>query len=440
MSFFQIESKKIAIVTKEKSYTYDELNSYQFINEHKRLILVLCEETFETVSAYVSAMNSGHATMLLSKDTNKELLRDIIEKYEPFWIIGLKEFINYSLNKDVLVRNNAPKVIIHENLALLLSTSGTTGSQKFVRLSYENIKSNANSIIQYLQITENEKALLNLPLSYSYGMSILNSHLLANATVLLTNESVMQKSFWSFISTEEATSLAGVPFTYQMLLRIGFLKMDLPKLKTLTQAGGRLNEKLVNLFGEYAEKHNKKLYIMYGQTEAAPRMSYIPPEKVLEKAHTIGIPIPNGEFEIINDELIYYGENVMMGYAKNAFDLCKSDELKGVLKTGDTAEVDEDGYYTITGRISRFIKIFGLRINLDEIEKKLEANLPISLACTGSDDKLIIIIEDASYKDNVKEIIEAVYKLRKNAYKVLVMEMPYLPNGKVDYKQLKELG
>lgn len=439
MSFFDLDSENIAVITQEQIYKYNELQVLEFKSKQKELILILCKNTIDILSAYISAMNSKHAVMLLAADINPELLKSIITNYKPKWIIGSELYEGYTSQQFYLVRDMDVQANIHSDLALLLSTSGTTGSQKFVRLSYENLRTNAESIIEYLNLDENERAIMNLPLSYSYGMSIVNSHLLAGASILLSDESVMEKTFWDFVKEHQATSIPGVPFTYQMLQRIGFVKMELPYLKTLTQAGGRLNEKLVHYFGNYAKEKNKRFYIMYGQTEAAPRMSYIPYNQVLEKAGTIGIPIPNGELAIEDGELVYRGANVMMGYAESLKDLTKGDELKGLLYTGDTAAVDEDGYFTITGRLKRFIKLFGLRINLDDVEKRLEATLHIPLACTGSDDKLIVVIEQEQYVEQVKREVEAFYQLHKTAYKVKVLSIPRFANGKVDYMKLKEL-
>lgn len=439
MSFFDLDSENIAVITQEQIYKYNELQVLEFKSKQKELILILCKNTIDILSAYISAMNSKHAVMLLAADINPELLKSIITNYKPKWIIGSELYEGYTSQQFYLVRDMDVQANIHSDLALLLSTSGTTGSQKFVRLSYENLRTNAESIIEYLNLDENERAIMNLPLSYSYGMSIVNSHLLAGASILLSDESVMEKTFWDFVKEHQATSIPGVPFTYQMLQRIGFVKMELPYLKTLTQAGGRLNEKLVHYFGNYAKEKNKRFYIMYGQTEAAPRMSYIPYNQVLEKAGTIGIPIPNGELAIEDGELVYRGANVMMGYAESLKDLTKGDELKGLLYTGDTAAVDEDGYFTITGRLKRFIKLFGLRINLDDVEKRLEATLHIPLACTGSDDKLIVVIEQEQYVEHVKREVEALYQLHKTAYKVKVLSIPRFANGKVDYMKLKEL-
>ena len=439
MQFFSLDREQLAIVTNENCYSYKEIPIVEFNSNKKETVLILCLNTIEIMSSYISAMNSNHAVMLIAADINEELLQNIIVQYRPKWIVGRENYEGYQFDHDKLVREENVEATIHPDLAMLLSTSGTTGSQKFVRLSYENLRSNAESIIEYLEIDENERAIMNLPLSYSYGISIVNSHLLAGASILLTDESVMEKSFWEFIKEHMATSIAGVPFTYQILQRIGFTKMDLPHLKVMTQAGGRLNEKLVRHFGEYAQENDKRFYVMYGQTEAAPRMSYIPYNKILEKSGTIGTAIPGGNLSVEDDELVYRGPNVMMGYAGSIHDLAKGNELGGVLHTGDTAMVDEDGYFTITGRLKRFIKLFGLRINLDDVEKKLEEKFHISLACTGSDDKLIVVIEQEEYVESVKKEIEALYHLHKTAYKVKVLPIPHFANGKTDYMKLKEL-
>ena len=434
------------IITETHVYSYDNLfeiaTSITFNSSQKEIILLLCKNNYSTLCNYVAALQSEHTVMLMSTETNKELLDSIIAEYQPKWIVGEQTFEGYEYQESKWVRVKDSDVKIDSNLAILLSTSGTTGSQKFVRLSYKNLRANAESIIEYLCIDEHERAVLNLPMSYSYGMSIVNSHLLAGATLILTEESVMEKSFWELVREQKATSLGGVPFTYQMLQRIGFMKMNLPHLRTLTQAGGRLNEKLVKSFGEYAQQNDKRFFVMYGQTEASPRMSYIPYDRVLDKTGSIGIAIPGGELSVDPEtsELIYKGANVMMGYAQCLEDLEKPDEMGGLLHTGDTAVVDEDGYFTIIGRMKRFIKLFGLRINLDDVEKKLEEEIHASIASTGNDDKLVVALESDEKVEQVKVSIERLYKLHRTAYKVKVLDqIPRFPSGKIDYMKLKEL-
>ncbi|OXS79293.1 AMP-binding protein [Domibacillus enclensis] len=451
MNFWNVRSSAApAVVTEEHTYTYLELSEAiqerkkNYHSDEKQFVLILCESRYDVMVAYLAALQAGHAVMLLNHDLNEDLLKEIIHNYKPCWMYGEGPFPGYDQQDGLLwKRESQIQAAVHPNLALLLSTSGTTGSRKFVRLSYQNIQSNAESIAEYLQIDSSERGVANLPLSYSYGLSIVNSHLQAGATVLLTNESIISKSFWAFFQEQRATSFAGVPFTYQMLQRIGFFKMELPYLRQFTQAGGRLDERLVKQFGDYAIKHKKRFYVMYGQTEASPRMAYIPAEKVIEKAGTIGIPIPGGELAIDREtnELLYKGPNVMMGYAECIEDLAKGDELNGVLYTGDTAEKDAGGFYTITGRTKRFVKLFGLRINLDEVEKRLEQEIHLPVACSGTDDKMIIVIETELEKVNnmVKHYIEDTYKLHKSAYRIHTVDsIPRMSNGKTDYMAIKD--
>ncbi|MGZ7446004.1 AMP-binding protein [Paenibacillus sp. TH7-28] len=447
--FFNIQQygEQNAVITEQSKLTYAELQAladqYDFRSDDKELILLLCDNEIEIVAAYVAALQAKQAVMLLNASTNIELLNHIVMTYRPKWIVVSSEltFDGYLQHGNVLEREQHSRAAaIHSELAVLLSTSGTTGSHKFVRLSYANIQSNAEAIAQYLEIDAGERGILNLPLSYSYGLSIMNSHFQAGAAVLLTGESVVAKTFWNFVREQQATSLPGVPFTYQMLQRIGFFKMELPYLRTLTQAGGRLEERLVRLLGEYAKEQGKRFFVMYGQTEAAPRISYIPSDRVLDKTGSIGIPIPGGRLELASEtgELIYYGSNVMLGYAETLADLAKGDECGGVLHTGDTATVDEEGFFTITGRMKRFIKLFGLRINLDEVERKLEALLQQPIACVGNDDKLLVATESSQHVAEIKQHVDQLYKLHPTAYRVIVVdEIPRLANGKIDYQALK---
>lgn len=437
-----------AVVTLGRSFTYEELNSdieelaKRWQSNQKELVVLLCEQRYDIIVAYLAALRTGHAVMLVSADLADDLLGEILQRYQPMWVFGSRILAGYEKDESYIwARMDQITMDIHPELAVLLSTSGTTGSQKFVRLSYGNLQSNAESIVSYLHLDEQQRGIVNLQLSYSYGLSIINSHLAVGATILLTDESVMAKSFWSFLNEQRATSFAGVPFTYQMLQRIGFLKMELPYLQMFTQAGGRLDERLVKLFGTYAEEHGKRFYVMYGQTEASPRMSYIPPNRLLEKTGSIGVPVPGGSFSLEHDtsELIYTGSNVMMGYAESLKDLALGDEMQGVLHTGDLAMVDEEGFYTITGRLKRFVKLVGLRVNLDEVEKKLEQELQTAVACTGSDDRLIVVVELEEFVTGVKGYLESVYQLHKSTFRIYVVEeIPRMANGKTNYQSIKD--
>ena len=286
---------------------------------------------------------------------------------------------------------------------------------------------------------------------YSFGMSVINSHLIKGATLLLTDKAVIQREFLNFLKEGKATSIAGVPYTYEMLRRLRFLKMDLPELKTMIQAGGKLNANIVKEYVEAAQASGKEFIVMYGQTEAAPRMSYLPFDKALEKYATIGIAIPGGKLSVrdVNDqeiitpdtdgELIYEGPNVCMGYAECIADLAKGDENNGVLHTGDVARFDSDGYFYITGRMKRFVKVWGNRCNLDATEQLVKA-ITTSCACVGVDDKITVFVTESGLEDKIKDYLVDKTGLNIRAFDVkVVSEIPTLPSGKLDYQTMQKM-
>lgn len=448
------------------TFTYHQLeNESTRISEllslpKKGLIFLFTRNNFESVVAYISALKSGSAVLLLDEKLNDEIRDDLIDKYKPDFIISCSEVVpsNYansfryeSLN--FLKRSETIQRNIFPELSVLLSTSGTTGSPKLVRLSYRNIQSNAESIAEYLKITEAERPITTLPFNYSFGLSIINSHLLKGAAIVLTEKTVFFRDFWNLFNECKCTSFAGVPYTYTMLKRIGFEKIGLPTLKYFTQAGGKLSEEFIKHFNDYAIANDKKFFVMYGQTEATARITYVPPEKLSEKTGSIGISIPGGELKIMNDgaeviapkkngEIVYKGDNVMLGYAENLEDLSKGDELKGVLFTGDLGYKDEDGFFYVTGRMKRFIKIYGLRINLDEVQKMIENHFGISAACSGKDELLKILVQAEDHLTEVK-VKEEVMKMYKLNFKSLVVkstnQIPTNTNGKYDYNRINEM-
>jgi len=376
----------------------------------KGLIFLFTTNNFESVITYIAALKSSNAVLLLDEKLNEEIRNGLIENYKPEFIISSSEVIpekynncyRYnSLNFYSRIENTTSN--IYPELSVLLSTSGTTGSPKLVRLAYKNIQSNAESIAEYLSIDANERPITTLPINYSYGLSIINSHLHRGATIVLTEKTVFFRDFWNQFNAYKCTSFAGVPYTYTMLKRINFSKIELPTLKYFTQAGGKLSEEFIKHFHEYALEKKVKFFVMYGQTEATARITYVPPEKLGSKIGSIGISIPYGELKITNDEIeitnpndigeiVYKGDNVMLGYAETRDDLSKGDDLMGVLYTGDLGYKDADGFYYVTGRMKRFIKIFGLRVNLDEVQKMVENYFGISVACTGKDELLKILV------------------------------------------------
>lgn len=287
-------------------------------------------------------------------------------------------------------------------------------------------------------------------MNYTYGLSIINSHLLVGATILVTDKGLMQKEFWSIFKSEGATSFGGVPYTYEMLDRLRFYRMQLPTLRYMTQAGGKLIPELHAKFAEYAANNEKKFIVMYGQCEATARMGYLPAEKAVEKCGSMGVAIPGGQFKLIDvdgneitdvlttGELVYEGENVTLGYAECGDDLIKGDERGGILQTGDMAQFDQDGYYYIVGRKKRFLKIYGNRVNLDEMDRLIKGKFEgIDCASAGVDDHMYIFVTDEGIADEVREFVVFKTKLNPAAFKTIVIdEIPKNDAGKILYKEL----
>lgn len=423
------------------------------------LIFNLSANTLGALFGYVTFLNSGRVQLMLDENLDADLLRNLIKAYHPeyLWIPREKrnelpydcvaEWYGY-----VLLKTGLKPYPLHKDLALLLTTSGSTGSPKLVRQTYQNIRSNAESIAEYLEITNEERPITTLPMNYTYGLSVINSHLLKGATILLTNKGLMQKEFWEFFKKQQATSIAGVPYTYEMLKRLRFFRMELPSLKTMTQAGGKLSPELHKEFAEYAKATGKHFVVMYGQTEATARMSYLPYQRSLEKCGSMGIAIPGGRFDLVDEngntisepevtgELIYTGPNVTPGYAECGDDLIKGDERHGVLITGDMAKRDSDGYYYIVGRKKRFLKIFGNRVNLDETERLIKAAFPdTECACIGKDDHMTICITTPDNQGAIRAFISQKTGLNHAAFQVKPMDqIPKNDAGKTLYAKLEE--
>ena len=377
-----------------------------------------CSNDAESLARYLALLRKGCPVILIGKDLDEDAKKALKDTYEG----------DYPYNPE---------------LGLLLSTSGSTGDRKLVRLSYTNIQSNCDSIVEYLGLTKEERPITTLPMEYTYGLSVIHSHVAVGATIILTNRTLFQKEFWEMVEKYKVTSMAGVPYTYEMFERLRLREMDLPHLKTMTQAGGHLHEELHKKYGEWAAETGRRLFVMYGQTEATARMSYIPPEKCIEKIGSIGIPIPGGSFAIAEDgELIYFGANVSMGYAVNRDDMALGDVNGGCLKTGDMARMDEEGYFYITGRKKRFVKLQGKRFSLDQVQEILQEAFECDeIICTGNDDDGIKVNtssrEVADREDEIIQLFMDKWQVRARLVTVNYLdEIPRNSSGKVLYSKL----
>lgn len=453
----------IAVVTEQgQKLSYKELLSLvDQIGAGLRkntLSFCLCHNSIGSLVGYLAFLEFGIPTVMLDGDKSKDLIDSLINVYHPHYIwlpTERKQDLSGNVIEEIegysMIECNFPSYDIEPSVALLLTTSGSTGSPKLVRLTTKNLLSNAESIAEFLQIDEDERPITSLPMYYSYGLSVINSHLLKGATLLLTDRTVIQKEFWSFAKEAEATSISGVPYTYEMLRRLRIFRMDLPKLKTMTQAGGKLNAGIVEEYIKNANAVGKRFIVMYGQTEATARMSYLPEKWAIEKYSSIGIAIPGGKFSLIDadgrvitepnvdGELIYEGANVSMGYAESINDLAKDDENHGILHTGDIARMDADGFYYITGRLKRFVKVWGNRCNLDATEQLLKG-ITTNCACVGVDDKITIFVTTEGLDGDIKTLLAEKMGLNTRAFEVrIISEIPKNSSGKVQYAELQKM-
>jgi acyl-coenzyme A synthetase/AMP-(fatty) acid ligase len=407
------------------------------------LVFLLVANTVRSVSAYLALLEAGHAVLLLDAETSGDILRSLGAAYRP----------------DAILRPDREEPVeltgqgghdLHPDLAVLLSTSGSTGSPKLARFSLGQLMENAAAIASYLSIGPDERPILLLPFHYSFGLSVLHSHLLKGARVELTRHSLMQKEFWERIRSAQATSFSGVPFHYEAMKRLGFGRIDAPSVRTWTQAGGRLGPDQVRYWATETAARGCRFFVMYGQTEAGPRMSYVDPADLPEHAASIGRAIPGATLSLIDDkgreiaeadregELVCQSPSIMMGYAFTPEDLALGDVMGGRLQTGDLARRDADGRYFISGRKSRFVKLMGVRVNLDDIEN-LARSTGFSAAVAGRDDLVVIGIEGASDADAeaLKQRAIDVFSFPPRALRVRALEsLPRGAGGKPRYADL----
>lgn len=404
------------------------------------LVLIETANEVAPIVAYLGALRAGWPVILLADGAvaSDDRIRSL---YRPNYV--------FRRNRDGWggTADNLAPIPMHPDLAVLLSTSGTTGAPKLVRLSRGNLSTNAESIAEYLGIDRDERAITTLSFHYSYGMSVLHTHLLRGAALVLTDRSVVDEEFWAAFVRHRATSLALVPFQFDLLDSTGFRERRLPSLGYVTQAGGKLAEASIRRFAALGRRDGWKLFVMYGQTEAAPRMAYLPPDDIEAYAGSIGRPVPGGRFDLIDalgrpivaagiaGELVYQGPNVMMGYATSATELA-APQGPSQLHTGDIAERLASGHYRIVGRASRFVKLFGLRVSLDEVEQWLRGQ-GIAAYCAGTDQRLSIFLQGAGEPATVRAQIASHYALTEASLHVERLDaVPLLASGKVDYRAL----
>ncbi len=375
----------------------------------RSLILILAGNNYETISSYIGLMNKESAILIIDKNISQNFLYDIVKRYKPNYIFLPKQntflnnyriFHNFKNYKILKKKINNP-IKLNNELAILLTTSGTTGSKKFVKQTYKNYKDNSKKIINSIGIKKDSSVITTLPISYTFGLSIINTHLLSGASIILNEFSILNKEFWSLYHKFKPKNFYGVPFIFEMIERIGFTKLFTNNLGVIANAGGKLNRDLFLKIANLSKDKKIRFYNMYGQTEATSRMSVLDYRHNLQRPTSIGKALKGGKFFLLNDKkkrikkifepgnLFYKGKNVTLGYSNSFKDLFQKDKNKSVINTGDIAEFDDKGFFYIVGRKKRFIKLFGNRISLNEIENII-LKMGFKVRCENNDEKLMI--------------------------------------------------
>lgn len=431
------QNRASALVFPDRAVSYGEMArrvdavAQQLVGA-RRLVALEAQPSEDFIVSYLATLKAGHAVALLPpgdaaaaglfhRDFNPEI---------SFALVGHEWRMTESAT-----RARSP---LHPDLAVMLATSGTEGRPHWVRLSRANIAANAASIVAYLGLTARDRAPQTLPFHYSYGLSVLHSHLAAGGSIAFCGSSVIEDGFLDTAAMLGCTGLSGVPFTFELLERISLRERMWPALRYMTVAGGRLSPDLVSLYADAMAHHGGAFFAMYGQTEATARMAYLPPAQAAAHPDCIGIAIPGGSFRIdgaqgTEGELLYSGPNVMMGYATARSDLSRGAET-GELATGDIAVMTEAGLIRLVGRAKRFSKIAGLRIGHESIEWALR---PRGIACavTGNDEMITVHCE-ATDEDVIRLAAEAAAIPQRYVRLVRHEALPRLASGKVDYRAL----
>ena len=425
--------------------------------EKRALILMFCKNTPGAVAGYAALLNNGFPVMPVSSELPADLRNDIINTYRPAFIFLPEDMCSdyphmkradTVLDYVILNSNYTNPFPVYDDLALLITTSGSTGSVKFVRQSFDNIIFNSNAIAGYLGLVPSDVSVTTLPMQYTYGITMINVCFSIGACVAVTRKSFLEEEFWDFFEEAKCTCFHGVPNTYEILYKLGLFEEDWEDLRILTQAGGKLGKNLQAYYADYARKHGKQFVIMYGQSEATAAISYLYAQKEPERPGSAGTVIENGRITLrdgdriidepfIPGELCYEGKNAALGYSLGGEDLIKGDEWKGFIRTGDIAKRDEDGFYYITGRLKRYIKMSGHSISLDEIDERIMESLHINSVSSGIDDHLVIFVTGQEEKEAVLRYIrQSMTFIHHGCIVESIPEFPVNESGKVLYGEL----
>lgn len=425
-------------------------------SETRGLLILLAANDMATSELLVNSLKVGRPVMLLDARLPVDKFIGIFDAYRPQSVAYpfARDDIRQSLLNASYGRTTSESTWegdgygeykIHPDLALLLSTSGTTGSPKFVRLSNKNLDSNASQIAESIGLMSTDVGITSLPLHYSFGFSILNSHMAAKSPVVVTDLSILEPQFWELCASNKVSVMAGVPSTCELILRLRLHERFPDSLRLLIQAGGRLRNEAQLELCDIMNSRDGDFLPMYGQTEASPRMACMPAGQLREKIGSVGRALNGGQFEVAVlpgesriGEVTYNGPNVMLGYAESWEDLSLGDEQHQALYTGDIGYLDEDGFLFLTGRTKRIAKINGIRVSLDEVER-IADQWGSNMAISRRPDSISIFFElQETQLPGTRQIAGELGIPARNLSIYAIDKLPMLTSGKRNYKDLEE--
>lgn len=432
-------------------FSYEDiLNNHKKFNVFKRSIcFLLCENSIGFLKIYVNLMRNNAIIFMLNKELSEASLQNLIKRFKPNFLFcsNKKKFASFkqmSKFDNYYIYHLKKKVeIVKKKIAIILPSSGSISSSKYIMLSHENLINNIKSIKHYLKIKQNDRAITLLQPYYSYGLSVINSHIYSGASIVINNSTIFNLSFWHSIKKNKVTNFNGVPEIYRIIVKYKFFKLIKNHVRYLTLAGGSLDKNNLKKIIKFCEKNKVNFYNMYGQTEASPRIAYIELKDLKKNMGSIGKAVRGGKLIIENKilsfdkklakgELVYKGKNIMLGYCNNLVDIKKKSKEIKKLNTGDYGYKNKSNFFFITGRIDRLIKINSIRYNLDEIENILN-NINIKSACIKKKNYIHIYVERET---SLKKILK-VTDLPSNILRVIkIKKLPYLSNFKLNYSKL----
>lgn len=455
--------KNIAIFNNKKKIYYNDLVKdvkeleKKLEDKNRNLCFLVAENSPTFIKLYISLVRLNYVIILIDVKINSDNLENLINDYKPNLIFIPKNYI-LRFKKKILFKYSNYLIFKHEKslhklnkeLLIMLPTSGTTGSSKMVMLSKANIYKNSKDIIKYLNLKKNHIALANLPFHYSYGLSILNTHLMCGAKLFLQKNSIISKEFKNLFSKNKINCFYGVPETYEIFKRLD-LKIQ-RSFQFFAIAGGKISKNSLKFLIEIADKLKINIFNMYGQTEASPRISFsnYTNKRDLDKIYTVGRCFGGGKIFIKKNNRIlkknsvgniyYYGKNVMIGYAKSFKDLNNKRINKFLIETGDLGFLDENNNLNLSGRNDRYIKLDSERVNLNDIEDMLNTKFYNNKYLIIFLKNKINIISDKKSSLNLEEdYLISKLKIKRNYVNSLSdFKFEYLSNGKLNYKNIEK--